>query len=512
MRPGTCSTTIPGSSSGPGGLLHRQFLGRATRRLFVRQWLLALAAGTWLAAYVAAAPVRPNILLLLSDDQRPDTIHALGNHQIETPNLDRLVRAGTVFTRAVSPNPLCVPARKEILSGCCGLRHGRANFGPQFDPDQVPLSTVLREAGYHTWYVGKWHTQGRPMQNGFEQSLNLFMGGGGKVLQVDHAGRPVTGYVGYVLQGDDGVKFPEKGVGLTPEISQHFADGAIEFIRRRACEPFFLHVSFTAPHDPLLIPPGWKGRYMPDQVQVPANFLPEHPFDHGNFNGRDEQLFAWPRTAEETRRELAAYYAVVSHMDQQIGRILDALQETGQAGNTVVVFTADQGLAIGSHGLRGKQNMYEHTIGTPLVFAGPGIPQGCRRNAQCYLRDLYPTFCELAGATVPDVVQGKSLLPVIQGRVAALYPAIFGYFSGVQRMVRTERWKLIAYPQIDRYQLFDLMSDPYETRDLAGDPQQAHVLEDLQGKLLAWRKEVGDPLLDDLQFPAFFRKNSKPMK
>jgi len=464
------------------------------------------------AAFSASDGPRPNILFLFSDDQRPDTIHALGNELIETPNLDRLVREGTVFTRALSPNPLCVPARKEVLSGCCGLRNGRANFGPQFDPDQVPLPRVLREAGYHTWHVGKYHSEGRPVQIGFEQSLNLFMGGGAKVDQVDHAGRPVTGYKGYVLQADDGTKFPEKGVGLTPEISQHFADAAIEFVRRRPKEPFFLHVCFTAPHDPLLIPPGWKGHYAPARIPLPSNFLPEHPFDHGNFNGRDELLFAWPRTPEETRNELAAYYAVVSHMDQQIGRILDALQETGQAENTVVIFSSDQGLAVGSHGLRGKQNMYQHTVGTPLVFAGPGIPKGCRRSAQCYLRDLYPTICEMAGASVPAVVQGKSLVPVIEDSVQSLYPAVFGYFAGVQRMIRTDRWKLIYYPKIDRYQLFDLAADPDERKDLAADPQYESTRKDLCAQLLSWRREVGDPLLNNPEDPAFQRGPRKLAK
>jgi len=466
--------------------------------VFLLAWLPATAAGVWVSpAQAASTPKHPNVVLLVSDDQRPDTIHALGNPSISTPNLDRLVREGTVLSRALSPNPLCVSARKEILSGCCGIRRGVVNFGGKFDPDQVPLARLLRETGYHTWYVGKWHTEGRPQQSGYEQSLGLYMGGGGRVEQFDHAGRPVTGYKGWVLQTDDGQKFPEKGVGLTQEISREFADAAIEFIGRRPAEPFFLHVNFTAPHDPLLLPPGYEKKYDPDKIPLPPNFLPEHPFDHGNFNGRDEQLFAWPRTPDETRRELAAYYAVISHMDEQIGRILAALDQTGQAAQTVVIFTSDQGLAIGSHGLRGKQNMYEHTVGAPLLFRGPGIPQGARRDAQCYQRDLYPTICTLAGAAVPPVVQGRSLLGVIRGEQSVLYPEVFGYFGAVQRMIRTDRWKLIWYPKIDRWQLFDLASDPYELKDLAAEPQHAAVLAELRAKLRAWQKEAGDPVLNE---------------
>ena len=371
----------------------RRFLTQRTWHRSVPGWALVVvlcllfSPGSVEGAGAAgrAAARRPNIVFLLSDDQRADTIHALGNAVIVTPHLDRLVREGTTFTRAVSPNPLCVPSRKEILSGCCGIRNAAVNFGARFDPDQVPLPRALQEAGYHTWYVGKWHTEGRPKGCGYEASLGLLMGGGAspESFPFDHAGRPVTGYRGWVLQTDEGRLFPEKGIGLTPDISRAFADAAIELIRRRPREPFFLHVNFTAPHDPLLIPPGYEGRYDPARIPLPANFLPEHPFDHGNFKGRDELLFAWPRTAQEVRTELAAYYAVISHLDGQIGRILAALDQTGQASNTVVVFASDQGLAIGSHGLRGKQNMYEHTVAVPLVVRGPGVPRDARRNAQC---------------------------------------------------------------------------------------------------------------------------------
>jgi arylsulfatase A-like enzyme len=438
---------------------------------------------------------RPNILFLLTDDQRADTIHALGNTAIVTPHLDRLVREGTTFTRAVSPNPLCVPSRKEILSGCCGIRNAVANFGARFEPDQVPLPRVLREAGYHTWYVGKWHTEGRPKSCGYEGSQGLFTGGGTspESFPFDHAGRPVTGYRGWVFQTDESRLSPEKGIGLTPDISRAFADAAIELIRRRPHEPFFLHVNFTAPHDPLLIPPGYEGKYDPAKIPLPANFLPEHPFDHGNFKGRDELLFAWPRTPQEVGRELAAYYAVISHLDEQIGRILAALDQTGQASNTVVIFSSDQGLAIGSHGLRGKQNMYEHTVGVPIVFRGPGVPRDARRNAQCYLRDLYPTICGLAGAKVPAVVQGKSLLPALGDPQVVLYPEVFGYFGDVQRMIRTDRWKLIDYPKITRHQLFDLRADPLERKDLSADPQHAATMAELSAKLRAWQQQAGDP-------------------
>src|SRR5690606_31376086 len=132
----------------------------------------------------------------------------------------------------------------------------------------------------------------------------------------DWSGRPATGYRGWLFQDDQGKMFPERGVGLTPDISSRFADAAIEFLERKPERPFFLHVNFTSPHDPLLLPPGYEDRYAADNLPLPPNFLPEHPFDHGNLKGRDELLFRFPRTPEEVRAELAAYYAVISYMDE----------------------------------------------------------------------------------------------------------------------------------------------------------------------------------------------------
>ena len=154
-----------------------------------------------------------------------------------------------------------------------------------------------------------------------------------------------------------------------------------------------------------------------------------------------------------------------------------------------MIFASDQGLAIGSHGLRGKQNMYEHTVHAPLVISGPGIPRGRRSPAQCYLRDLFPTVCELAGVAVPPGVEGRSQVPVLRGRQESIYPCVYGYFGQVQRMVRTDRWKLIHYPKIDQYQLFDLTNDPNELVDLAGRAEHAATQKDLQARLEAWLKE-----------------------
>ncbi len=456
---------------------------------------------TFAGAQAKSSEKFPNVLFLLSDDQRPDTIAALGNQVIKTPHLDALVRRGTTFTQAVCANPICTPSRGEMLSGCSGFRSGVVDFGGQLDPALVLWPMAMRTAGYATTYVGKWHNDGRPVQRGFDRTNGLFRGGGGKFWkdQTDWKGSPITGYRGWVFQDDAGQLFPERGVGLTSNISGLFADAAIDVIRHPTDQPWFLQVSFTAPHDPLIMPPGFENVYGSEQIPLPPNFLPQHPFDHGNLRGRDEMLLPFPRTPELVRDVLRMYYAVISHMDQQIGRILNALEQTGQADNTIVIFSSDHGLGVGSHGIRGKQNMYEHTAGVPLIFAGPGIPSGVRSTAQVYLRELYPTTCELVGIPIPDTVEGVSFAPVIRGEAASTHDQVFCYFRDVQRMLRTDRWKLIHYPKVDRWQLFDRAADPDELKNLADDAAHAEILTTLREQLAELQRSHGDPLVKSLE-------------
>lgn len=457
--------------------------------------VLACLAGSP-SARSAEPKQRPNVLLLVCDDLRPDAIAALGNKAIDTPHLDALVREGTVFTRAVCANPICVCSRAEILTGCSGFRNGVLGLDNKpIDPSLRTWAQTMRDAGYRTWYAGKWHNDGKPTMRGYEETRGLFVGGGmPDKSAVDWKGRPVTGYGGWVFQTDDGKKHPEQGVGLTADISSRFADAAIEFVRQKSEQPFFLHVNFTAPHDPLLMPPKFGEKYKPGDMPLPASFLPEHPFDHGNLRGRDEQLWPWPRTADMVREELTCYYAVISHLDRQIGRVLAALEESGRARDTWVIFTSDHGLAIGSHGLRGKQNMYEHTINVPLVIRGPGIPRNERRSAHVYLRDLYPTVCDLAGIPIPASVEGRSFIATFTDANKVGHPYVFGYFRDSQRMIRGERWKLIEYPLISKTQLFDLENDPDEIRDLSADPRHQADLDDLRGRLKEWQRDMKDPL------------------
>ena len=467
------------------------------RFFIVLEIALMLVLATTAVDSLAAPPRRgPNVLFLLSDDQRPDTIAALGNRVIKTPHLDALVRRGTTFTQAVCANPICTPSRGEILSGCSGFRSGVIDFGGKLDPQLVLWPAAMRAAGYVTTYVGKWHNDGRPIQRGFDGTTGLYRGGGGKFWkdQTDWKGSPITGYRGWIFQDDAGKLFPERGVGLTPNISGLFADAAIDVIRRKTDQPWFLQVSFTAPHDPLIMPPGFENIYSIDQIPLPPNFLPEHPFDYGNLRGRDETLLPFPRTPQMVRDVLRMYYSVISHMDRQIGRILAALEETGQADNTIVIFSSDHGLGVGSHGIRGKQNMYDHTAGVPMILAGPGIPRGARRKAQVYLRELYPTTCDLVGIDIPATVEGRSFAPVIRGNAESIHDSVFCYFRDVQRMVRTDRWKLIHYPKVDQWQLFDRIADPHEMNNLVDDVEKSEVLATLRLELTELQRAYRDPL------------------
>jgi len=434
---------------------------------------------------------KPNVLLIVTDDQRPDTIAALGNEIIDTPNLDRLVKRGTTFEQATCANPLCVPSRAEILSGCSSFRNGVLGMGGErIDPELTLLPTAMASGGYHAWYSGKWMNDGKPLTRGYHETQGLFGSGGGTWKKgeviLGRKGRPITGYRNWTFKDSQGKPKLDKGIGLTPLTDKYIADGALEFLKRKTDKPFFLHVNFTGPHDPLVYPPGYENKYKSADLKLPPNFSPRHPFDHGNFEGRDERLLPWPRTKEDVLGELAVYYAVVDHIDKQVGRIIEQLRSDGRLNNTYVIFTSDHGLALGSHGLMGKQNMYEHTIRVPLVIAGPGVPKDQRNQALCYLRDLYPTICDLADVPIPESVEGRSLNPIITGKRDSVYSEVYGYFRNKQRMVRDNRFKLIHYPHLDRNQLFDLQKDPHEQNDISDDKRYSKVFRELQDKLATW--------------------------
>ena len=447
------------------------------KRLNALMFVMAVVGGS----VIAAAPpptAPPNILFILSDDQRPDTIRALGNAHIRTPNLDRLASEGMAFTRAYIMGGLqgavCVPSRAMVMTSR-GLFRVKENLAGQPTwPEQ------FAKAGYCTFMTGKWHNGEASAARVFHEGRNVFFGGMSQAHDM-----PVADFANGARLGPKHAS-PQHHTEL-------FADTAVDFIRRQTNgQPFLCYVAFKSPHDPRTATPVWHDYYRRNPPPLPVNFLPVHPFDNGEMTVRDEALLPWPRTPEAVQRELADYYACVSHLDEQIGRILDALRATGAAKNTLIVFAGDNGLAIGSHGLMGKQNVYEHSIGIPLMLAGPGIPKGRRSEAFCYTLDVYPTLAELAGVPPLENIDGRSLLPVISGAKPAIREVVFTAYRSFQRGVRKERWKLIRTPQVDQTQLFDLRADPFEMKNLADDPAMTGTVSEMMALLKQQQAEFGD--------------------
>lgn len=435
------------------------------------------------AATVSAR--RPNVLFLLADDQRADTVSALGNPYIQTPYLDTLVGRGFAFTRAYdmgSINPaVCVPSRAMLLTGRNLFTATSSAKSVEIPAVNRMWPEVFRAAGYKTIGIGKWHND--------QASFNRAFSGGGPVFFGGTADPEQMQVYDYRTKGDYTEDYLHP---VGKHASEAFADAAIAQLRANRLNPFVMFVAFTAPHDPRRAPADYMQRYSPDSLPLPANFMPAHPFDNGAMNVRDELLLPIPRTPEAVRGELAAYYAMITHMDAQIGRILKVLSSSGLANNTIIVFASDNGLALGSHGLLGKQNLYEHSVRVPLIFCGPGIPGG-GSSGLCQLHDIFPTLCALTGLPLPASVQGKSLMPLMRGQ-EQIRDSIFCAYGNVQRMVSDERWKLIIYPQSHRAQLFDLSIDADELNDLSGDWSFESQIRRMSAKLVSHEWSMHDPM------------------
>jgi arylsulfatase A-like enzyme len=273
------------------------------------------------------------------------------------------------------------------------------------------------------------------------------------------------------------------------------ANNIIAFIRAHAGQkPLFLYMASNEPHDPQFAPAEYYGMYRAEDIPLPCNFLPLHPFDNGAMDGRDEATLLWPRTRQSVGAKLARYYASTSYLDAQVGRVVEALRQAREFDNTLFVIAGDNGLSLGEHGLLGKQNLYEFGgMHVPLVFAGPGIPRG-ESPALVYLYDVYPTVCQLTGVALPAGLDGQSLLGVIQGRAAKVRDQLFTAYRDVQRAIRDQRWKLIRYPQIAKTQLFDLQADPHEMNDLSARPEQRGRVKALTATLQQAQRQFGDDL------------------
>ena len=453
----------------------------------VRLTLLFIVA---LSVHSALAQTRPNILLILSDDQRADAVGAYGNPYVHTPTLDELAHRGVTFTNAYCMGShrgaVCAPSRAMLLSG-------RSLFHVYDTLAGVPtLPQTLRDNGYLTFGTGKWHNERSAFRDGFAQGKTIFFGG-----MSDHYRVPVVDLL------PDGSFSEDSLCGFSTNV---FTESALAFLEDYAAgdqtQPFFAYVAYTAPHDPRSPAPDYIDRYAPEQLPLPPNFVGAHPFDLGVMTIRDENLGAWPRSAEQIRMQLADYYGLVTHLDARIGDLLRALEDHDLADNTIVVFTSDHGLAIGSHGLLGKQSLYEESMHSPLILAGPGLagwhsarpglPEQQTHDALVYLYDLLPTLCGLVNVAPPSGIDGHDLSPIIRGEVPEVRNSLFTTYATTQRAVKNHRWKLILYPAINHTQLFDLQNDPYELNNLADDSAHSLVRTRMWSELLTQQQQAGD--------------------
>lgn len=439
---------------------------------------------------------RPNFLFMIADDHRHSALGALGTEAVSTPTFDQLIADGTCFTQAhimgSTSGAVCMPSRGMLMSGC-GLFDT-----PDPLPDDVPLlPELLQQNGYRTFGAGKWHNRRDSYARCFGESGKVFFGG-----MSDQYAMPVNDF-------DPAGAYPPEETYIADGYSTTvFSDEMIDFLNSRSSdddEPFFAYIAFTSPHDPRTPPPPFDAMYDPANIKLPPNFAPEHPFDIGVRDIRDEVLAGYPRGEDEIKRHIADYYGMISHMDSDIGRILDTLDARGLRENTVVIYTSDHGLGVGQHGLMGKQNLYDHSMRIPLIMRGPGVPAGLQCGALLYLLDLYPTLLGMAGVPAPDSTAGHSLNALLgevtymhRRQIFSAYQGVFGHPLGApyQRSIKDERHKLIqtVVDGVMTWQLFDLAADPYETVNLIDEPEQEGRIDQLKQALRKRAARFNDPV------------------
>jgi choline-sulfatase len=479
--------------------------------------ILALFAGTSVTVAADRKPAAPNILFIIVDDQSALDLKVYNPRStLETPNIDRLAAEGIVFDDAYHMgafvSAVCTPSRHMIK---CGRTLWHLPIAPEADkhcpPDleQNTLAAVFNRGGYDTMRTGK-------PGNSYEAANKLF------AVRKDSAGRS----------------------GVAPTGSAWHGDRALEYLEEREAEqdrdPFLIYFGFSHPHDPRNGTPELLAKYgatnhddpntlppgSPKQPMLPPNYLPAHPFNTTLLpDQRDETQVSgvWKNRDERTiRNELGRYFACSENIDIQIGRVLKKLEAMGELDNTYIFYTSDHGIAIGRHGLQGKQNLYHHTWRVPFIVKGPGIKPGSRVEGNIYLLDVLATLCEIAGVPAPETSEGISFKPVLDGKRSAIRDVLYGVHCGGtkpgMRSVKARDWKLIKYDgangTVHETQLFNLAENPHEFLqehhdpkvialtgvtpekhqvNLANDPRHSGKLKEMEALLLAEMRRLDDP-------------------
>ncbi len=469
--------------------------------------LVVLALASVIPARAAEdPPKRSNILFILVDDQSPFDLKVYNPaSELEAPNIERLAAEGMVFDAAYQmgsfSGAVCTPSRHMIMSGRTvwhlPIGPGAKNHCPPMLEENT-LGAVFNRAGYATMRTCK---QG----NSYPAANKQF------TVVHDATKRGGTDETG----------------------SAWHAEQVLNYLKNREstkeAKPFLIYYGFSHPHDTRDGKPELLAKYgavnhkdkvnlppaNPKQPALPINYLPKHPFEHGHPGLRDEVAVSgvWEKRDERTiRNELGREFACSENIDIQVGRVLKKLEEMGELDNTYIVYTADHGMAIGRHGLQGKQNLYEHTWRVPLIVKGPGIKAGTRVPGNTYLLDTLATLCDLASVPAPDSNEGTSFKPVLEGKGETVREVLYGVYNGGtkpgMRSVRKGDWKLIKYDVLDgkvrETQLFNLAENPNEflkehgkndpkLTNLADDPAYAEKRKEMEELLLAEMRRLDDP-------------------
>jgi arylsulfatase len=468
-----------------------------------------LQAGAGAAWAQGAAQSRPNILLFCTDQQRFDTIHALGNQHIRTPNYDRLANQGVAFTNAYCQTPICTASRASFLTGCYASsmhvnRNGNQYFPAQYTPRLI--SRILKNAGYDCGMVGKFH-----LASAYKR-VEPRLDDGYRLFEWSHAPRqdwPVEQHAYMRWLRDQGVDFKkEYGAHRLPDWPDEYnagiaaryheahwcADTAVSWIKGSLKKPWFITVNTYAPHPPFQPPPEFLERMnptaLPPVLWGPREMENQARFTKVDFQSKPRDPATWP-----SRYMKAAYYAQNEFVDDCFGHVLDALEATGQRDNTLIVFTSDHGDAGGDHGLVHKGcRFYEGLAHVPLIFSWPArFRRGLQSRALVHLTDIVPTLLDATGLKLPDYVHGRSLFGIAAGKSDSGRHREFAfseYHDALDlpdhthaNMLRNERYKLVLYHGHRSGELYDLEKDPREFTNLWDDPQHLALRAELTKQL-----------------------------
>ncbi len=451
-----------------------------------------------------------NVVFITSDQHRRDACGCYGNPIVQTPNLDALAARGVRFTQAYCDSPLCAPSRASYISGRQVHNHGALTHAINGRSPGIPgnggiessetLGTMFRKAGYATAAIGKLHVHGETRQNdlGFDVRAHRFY----TYSYEDYVDAVGEDKVAAYLSGKDRDDELKYNTALAPvhleacDMQDSLTTAtSIDFIRSHRDQPFFIHVGLEKPHPPWTTQPRFLDLYDPDVIPLPANRHewwekegPPFPFMSGKGFNRDR---GHPYSDAKMRNCIAAYYACISEMDHNVGRILGAVEAEGLTEKTVVIFSADHGDNLFEHGLEQKHCFYEGPVGVPLIITVPdGFPRGVENPQLTSLIDVMPTVAALNGLPVPADADGMSLLPAMRGEVdpdRAVFSEFYEWDDWPGRMIRYREWKYILYRGHSEV-LFNLDRDPHEMENLAGDPACAEIRKYLRQCVLSdWR-------------------------